>query len=96
MKALGLTIAATVLMTSASALAVTAGKERIDECIADNADEGQTPEVVSKYCECMDKRMGESETATVSAWEDQAAHDADEDACDAEAGWVDDDEDEDE
>jgi hypothetical protein len=57
----------------------------VAQCLLDNKDEGQTPEVVRKYCECMNNKMSDNETRSITEWE--KSHPKEEKACDAEAGW---------
>ncbi len=57
----------------------------INKCIKDNETEGQTYEVVRKYCICMTDLMPESEEASVTEWE--KTHPKEEKYCDKKAGW---------
>ena len=58
----------------------------INRCINDNKNEpGGTPDVVRKYCMCMNEKMGTNETQSISTWE--KTHAAERQACDKEAGW---------
>ncbi len=57
----------------------------IKRCVSDNADQKQTPEVLAAYCSCMNEKMSDSETLSITAWE--KAHPAEEKACSASAGW---------
>ena len=78
------TIAA--LLISGAALAQKGDdKKWIDRCISDNKGEGATPEVVRKYCTCMNDKMDENETRSISQWE-KANPDAMK-ACEKESGW---------
>ncbi|MBC8379335.1 MAG: hypothetical protein ISR72_06820 [Methylobacter sp.] len=56
----------------------------IAQCLMDNA-KGQTTEVVQKYCECMNDKMDESETLSITQWE--KTHPKEEKECDDKAGW---------
>lgn len=60
-----------VALTASMAQAQTAAPQgtRIEQCIKDNQEEGQTPEAVSSYCSCMSGKMSASETAGVTQWE---------------------------
>ena len=62
-----------VLLASGAALAQKGpsgdDKKWIDQCIRDNKGEGATPEVVRKYCTCMNDKMDENETRSISQWE---------------------------
>lgn len=57
----------------------------IERCIKDNKNEGAKPEVVFKYCTCMNNKMDETETRTITQWEQ--ANPAAMKACEKEAGW---------
>ena len=74
------------LFAVAPALAQSADdKAWIRRCVADNKDEGQTPEVVLTYCTCMTNKMSSNETRSVSTWEKANPRTAE--ACSKEAGW---------
>ena len=57
----------------------------IKRCVSDNADQKQTPEVLAAYCSCMNEKMSDSETLSITAWE--KSHPAEEKACSTSAGW---------
>jgi hypothetical protein len=57
----------------------------IAKCVKDNAQEGASKEVVKKYCTCMNNKMDDNETKSISAWE--KSHPAEMKACEKEAGW---------
>src|SRR5262245_21936730 len=57
----------------------------INDCINDNKDEGQTPEVVRAYCTCMNNKMSSNETRSITQWE--KANPRTSEACSKEAGW---------
>jgi hypothetical protein len=57
---------------------------RIKECVADNQGEGQSADVVASYCSCMNKKMGGSETQSITTWEN--SHPSEQKACSEEAG----------
>jgi hypothetical protein len=57
----------------------------INQCIGDNAREGASRRVVTAYCTCMNNRMSNSETRSISQWErsnPQARRE-----CSRQAGW---------
>jgi len=56
----------------------------INQCMADNKG-GAAEEVVAKYCKCMNDKMSESETQSITQWE--KTHVAEREACDKAAGW---------
>lgn len=84
---LALLIAASTLVASSSAFADTTTDDVkwINQCIADNKKEGASPEVVQKYCVCMNNKMEDGETKSVTEWE--KTHPDEMKACDKEAGW---------
>ncbi|WP_295442146.1 hypothetical protein [uncultured Thiodictyon sp.] len=57
----------------------------IAKCVKDNAKEGAAAATVEKYCTCMNDKMGDDETKSVSGWE--KTHPAEMKACEQEAGW---------
>ena len=68
------------------ALAATADDVKwINQCVADNRDQGAKREVVLVYCTCMNNKMDEGETKSITQWE--KTHETERKACDREAGW---------
>lgn len=59
----------------------------INQCIKDNADEGQSASVVRAYCTCMNNKMSDDETQSITQWE--KTHRKEEEACSKQAGWKD-------
>lgn len=57
----------------------------IKKCVSDNADQGAKESVVAAYCACMNDKMDDDETLSVTAWEKK--HPAEQAACSKEAGW---------
>ncbi|MBF0179903.1 MAG: hypothetical protein HQM03_07745 [Magnetococcales bacterium] len=57
----------------------------IRECIRDNRHEGQSKRTVTIYCTCMNNRMSDNETRSITQWE--KSHPRAMAACEAEAGW---------
>ena len=57
----------------------------INQCIGDNKNEGAKPDVVRKYCICMNEKMDENETRSISQWE--KANPRARAACDKASGW---------
>jgi hypothetical protein len=56
----------------------------INQCVNDN--KGSAPAaVVLKYCTCMNNKMSDNETQSITQWE--KTHVAERKACDKEAGW---------
>ena len=84
LKALVLIVAGSVLAGNA-ALAVTADDVKwINQCIKDNKG-GASEEIVRKYCTCMNNKMDDNETLSITQWE--KTHPRERAACDKQAGW---------
>lgn len=78
-------IAAGCAFTWTHAGAVTADDVKwINQCIADNKG-GASDDIVRKYCTCMNNKMSDNETQSITEWE--KTHVAERKACDTEAGW---------
>lgn len=56
----------------------------INQCVKDNKG-ATTNEIVLKYCTCMNNKMSENETKSITEWE--KTHVAERKACDSESGW---------
>lgn len=69
--------------TSARA-ATTDDVKWINQCVSDNKGDASGA-VVLKYCTCMDNKMSDNETQSITQWE--KSHPAAGAACDKEAGW---------
>lgn len=72
-------------LTSTAAFAATTDDVKwINRCVNDN--KGDAPaSVVLKYCTCMNNKMSDNETQSITQWE--KTHVAERKACDREAGW---------
>ena len=57
----------------------------IAQCMMDNKDLGQPTEVVLKYCECMNEKMDENESQSITQWE--KTHPKERKECSDQAGW---------
>lgn len=58
----------------------------INQCISDNKGQpGATDPIVRKYCMCMNEKMSDNETQSISTWE--KSHPTERAACDKESGW---------
>ena len=58
----------------------------INQCIDDNRSEaGGTPQIVRAYCMCMNEKMDDGETLSITAWEKK--NPKAQAACDKESGW---------
>jgi hypothetical protein len=73
------------LMTSAAAFAGADDTKWVAKCISDNSDAKVSVEIVAKYCTCMNNKMDDNETKTITQWE--KTHPAEMKACEKEAGW---------
>ncbi len=56
----------------------------INQCVRDNKGDASDA-VVLKYCTCMDNKMSDNETQSITQWE--KSHPTERAACDKEAGW---------
>jgi hypothetical protein len=72
-------------LASTSALCATTDDVKwINQCLKDN--KGDAAEaVVLKYCTCMNNKMSDNETQSITQWE--KTHATERKACDKEAGW---------
>ena len=58
----------------------------VNQCIDDNRGEpGATPAIVRAYCMCMNEKMENNETRSITQWE--KSHPAARRACDKQSGW---------
>ena len=87
MKAFALAFAAIAALSPSSALAQKMNADDlkwVNKCIDDNKG-GATPAVIRKYCMCMNEKMDNNETQSISQWE--KSHPRERAACDKESGW---------
>lgn len=56
----------------------------INQCVSDNKGDA-SDDVVLKYCTCMNNKMSDNETQSITQWE--KTHVAERKECDKEAGW---------
>ena len=77
-------LAALSLMTTAANAVTTDDVKWINQCVADNKGDAPAP-VVLKYCTCMNNKMSNNETQSITQWE--KTHVAERKACDRESGW---------
>jgi CHASE3 domain sensor protein len=56
----------------------------VNQCIRDNRG-GASADIIRKYCMCMNEKMDENETRSISEWE--KANPRARAACDKESGW---------
>ncbi len=57
----------------------------IAQCVIDNRDATVKADVVLKYCTCMNDKMDDNETQSITQWE--KTHPVERRACDRQAGW---------
>ena len=81
----GLTMAADEKKSEDTAPVTADDYKWVAKCIEDNKDQGQTAEVVKKYCECMNSKMDANESQSVTQWE--KSHPQERKECDQKAGW---------
>lgn len=74
-----------ILGSSVSLFAGADDVKWIAQCIKDNKDEGAKEEVVYKYCSCMNDKMSDNETQSISQWE--KSHPKEMKECEKKAGW---------
>jgi len=75
-----------VVFVSSAAFAVTTDDVKwIAQCVKDNSDEGAKRSVVLKYCTCMNNKMSDDDTLSITEWE--KTHPEEQKACEEEAGW---------
>jgi hypothetical protein len=78
-------MAGVCLFAAGAARAATADDVKwISQCVADNKG-GAADDVVLKYCTCMNNKMSDNETLSITQWE--KTHATERKTCDAEAGW---------
>jgi hypothetical protein len=56
----------------------------VNQCIDDNKG-GAGAEIIRKYCICMNEKMDDNETKSITQWE--KTHPAERTACDKASGW---------
>jgi hypothetical protein len=77
-------VAVVAMAPGVGPVANAADTARITKCVADNQGEGQTATVVAAYCSCMNNKMSDSETQSITTWE--TSHPSEQKACSQEAG----------
>ncbi|MBF0138573.1 MAG: hypothetical protein H7833_03535 [Magnetococcus sp. DMHC-1] len=78
-------LVAGILMSSSLAFAGSDDAAWIAKCVMDNAKENVSPEVMTKYCTCMNSKMSDNETLSITAWEQKNPSVMA--ACEKESGW---------
>jgi hypothetical protein len=83
---IALTLAAASISAPAYAQRQSADDTKwITECVSDNKDEGQSAPVILAYCSCMNSKMSDNETRSITQWE--KANPRTQEACSKQAGW---------
>ncbi len=57
----------------------------VAQCIQDNAGASVGADVVATYCGCMNNKMSDNESQSISQWE--KTHTTEKNQCEAAAGW---------
>ena len=85
--AIALTLAAIAAPGAAYTQAMNADDLKwVNQCINDNKSEaGGTPPIVRAYCVCMNEKMDNNETRSITQWE--KANPGARQACEKQAGW---------
>jgi hypothetical protein len=73
------------MLGSAAAFAGPDDAKWVAKCVSDNKDEKAAVEVISKYCTCMNNKMSDNETQSITQWE--KTHVAEQESCSKQAGW---------
>ena len=78
-------VLAASFFTSTAAFAVTTDDVKwINACVKDNKG-GASDEIILKYCTCMNEKMDNNETQSITQWE--KTHATERKACDKASGW---------
>lgn len=87
MKILATLAFALAAMAAATAPAVAGPDDDkwIKQCQIDNKDEGAKADVITRYCTCMNNKMDNNETRSITQWEKANPNAAKQ--CSAQAGW---------
>jgi len=85
MKALVFGVVCAFVLSSGFVFAGTDDAKWIAKCIQDNKDAKVSVEVVTKYCTCMNSKMDDNETQSITQWE--KTHPKERAECDKESGW---------
>ena len=82
--AAAMVLAGLYLSASGAFAATTDDVKWVNQCVQDNKGDAAAA-VVLKYCTCMNNKMDEKETRSITQWE--KTHESERLACDKEAGW---------
>jgi hypothetical protein len=79
-----LMLGGSVFASTAVLAATTDDVKWINRCVNDNKGDAAAS-VILKYCTCMNNKMSDNETQSITQWE--KTHVAERKACDRESGW---------
>lgn len=74
-----------MVVASTAAFAGADDAKWVAQCLKDNTDAKVSVEIVAKYCACMNGKMDENETQSITQWE--KTHATERKACEAASGW---------
>jgi hypothetical protein len=77
-------LAASFFATTGAFAATADDVKWVNACVKDNKG-GASDAVILKYCTCMNNKMSDNETQSITQWE--KTHETERKACDREAGW---------
>jgi len=84
-KLSALLLAGSVLASAAAFAQSADDKKWVNQCLSDNKDAKVAASVVNTYCTCMNGKMSDNETRSITQWE--KANPNARKACEQEAGW---------
>ena len=84
LKTPALLLAAVVFAGNAAFAATADDVKWINQCVQDNKGDAKA-DVILKYCTCMNNKMDNNETQSITQWE--KTHARERAACDKESGW---------
>lgn len=84
-KFLTLLLGGSICLASAAFSQSADDRKWVAQCLSDNQDAKVSASVVSTYCVCMNNKMSDSETRSITQWE--KANPNARRACEREAGW---------
>jgi hypothetical protein len=79
-----LMLGASLFAAGATRAATTDDVKWINQCVNDNKGDAAAS-VILKYCTCMNNKMSNNETQSITQWE--KTHATERKACDRESGW---------
>ena len=84
-KVMALLLAGSVCIGSAAFGQKADDRKWINQCLSDNQDAKASASVVAAYCTCMNGKMSDGETRSITQWE--KANPNARRACERESGW---------